>query len=66
MASDWSIQVPLSELAALAALPGKMEALQKENAQLRRELEALRMIQSQTLEQVADLRREMRKGKHGG
>jgi len=59
--ADWSIQIPLSELAALQALPTKMEALEAENKQLRREVEALRNIQSQTLQLVGDLRRDLRK-----
>jgi len=59
--ADCSIQIPLSELAALQALPTKMEALEAENKQLRREVEALRNIQSQTLQLVGDLRRDLRK-----
>lgn len=59
--ADWSIQIPLSELAALQALPGRIEELSNENKQLRREVEALRRIQSETMELVGDLRRELRK-----
>jgi len=59
--ADWSIQIPLSELAALQALPGRMEDLSNENKQLRREVEALRRIQMETMELVCDLRRELRK-----
>ena len=59
--ADWSIQIPLSELAALQALPGRMDELTSENKQLRREVEALRRIQSETMELVSDLRRELRK-----
>lgn len=61
MASDWSIQIPLSALVALQGLPAKMEALEKDNAQLRRELDALHALYSQTLQAFGDLRREMRK-----
>ena len=66
MADDWSIQVPLSVLVALQGLPGRMEALEKENAQLRREVDALRRINSDALQLLGDLRREVRKGNHGG
>ena len=59
--SDWSIQVPLSALMALQELPGRMDGLEKENAQLRREVEALRRINSDTLQTLGDLRREVRK-----
>lgn len=61
MGSDWSIQIPLSELVALQGLPARMEALEKDNAQLRRELNALHALYSQTLQSLADYRREMRK-----
>lgn len=61
-AQDWAIQVPLSALVALQALPERMNKLEAENAQLRRELEALRTIQSQTLQVLADTRRECMKG----
>lgn len=57
-ADDWTIQVPLSALVALQGLPGRMNKLEAENAQLRRELEALRNIQSETLQKLADIRRE--------
>lgn len=59
--SDWSIQVPLSALVALQAMPGRMELVEKDNAQLRKEVEALRRINSETLQVLGDLRREMRK-----
>lgn len=60
MASEWSISVPLSALVALEGLPGQMEKLTEENKQLRREIDALRRIQTDTLTLVADLRRELR------
>lgn len=58
--SEWSVSVPLSALVALEGLPGQMEQLKAENAQLRREIDALRRIQTDTLTLVADLRREIR------
>lgn len=66
MDNDWSIQVPLSALVALQALPGRMDGLEKENAQLRREVDALRRINSDALQLLGDLRREIRTGKYGG
>lgn len=59
--TDWSIQVPLSALVALQGLPGRMEQVERDNAQLRREVEALRRINSEALQALGDLRREMRK-----
>lgn len=55
---EWSLQVPLSALVDLQQLPERMKTLEAENKQLRRELEALRNIQSQTLQVIADMRRE--------
>ena len=55
---DWSIQVPLSALVELQELPERMKNLEAENKKLRRELDALRTIQSQTLQVIADMRRE--------
>lgn len=61
MASDWSIQIPLSELVSLQGLPARMGELEKENKQLRRELDALRGLYSQTLEVLGDIKSQMRK-----
>lgn len=61
MADGWSIQVPLSDLVALASLPSQMADLQKENVQLRRELNAVRSMLSETIELIGDLRRDIRK-----
>lgn len=55
---EWSLQVPLSALVELQELPERMKTLEAENKQLRRELEALRNIQSQTMQVIADMRRE--------
>lgn len=59
--ADWSIQIPLSELAALQGLPARMEALEKENKQLRREVEALRRVQSELMIVVGDIKTDLRK-----
>lgn len=61
MAGDWSIQIPLSELVALQGLPARMDGLEKDNEQLRRELEALRRLHSETLQAFGDFKRELRK-----
>lgn len=57
---EWTINVPLSALLALQELPAQMILLQDEMSQLRGELQALRNIQSQTLQLVADLKRSLR------
>ena len=61
MRADWSISIPLSELVALQGLPARMDGLEKENAQLRRELDALHALYSQSLQLLGDLRREVKK-----
>lgn len=55
---DWSVLVPLSALMALQELPAQMQQLKTENAQLRRELEALRNIQSQMMIKLGDALRQ--------
>lgn len=60
MDTPWTINVPLPALIALQDLPEQIVILQAEMAQLRRELEALRGIQSQTLQLVSDLRRALK------
>lgn len=57
---EWTINVPLSALLALQELPDQMVILRTEITQLRGELQALRNIQSQTLQLVADLKRSLR------
>lgn len=54
----WSIQIPLSELVALQGLPARMDGLEKENRKMRKELDALHALYSQTLQAFADYRRE--------
>ena len=61
-AADWTIQIPLSELVALQGLPAQMEELKAENKQLRRELEALRRIQSEMMMRLSDAIRERKSG----
>lgn len=58
--SEWLVQVPISDLVALQSLPGELVRLQKENEQLRRELDGVRRIQSETLQLVGDMRRKIK------
>ncbi len=58
--NEWTINVPLPALLALQELPTQMILLQDEMSQLRQQVEALRGIQSQTLQLVADLKRSLR------
>lgn len=59
--SDWLVQVPLSELVALKGMVEHLAKLDANNAQLRREVDALRNIQSEVMQLVGDLRREVSK-----
>ena len=57
---DWFLQVPLSTLVSLQQLPTDLDKMRVENAQLRRELEALRRMYFELLEKLSDLKRERR------
>lgn len=58
---DWLVQVPLSELVTLKNMTAEFEKLRAENAQLRREMDGLRRVQSETMQVLGDLKREFRK-----
>ena len=62
MADDWMVSLPLSQLLALKQQPEMFEQMKQENAQLRRELEALRNLFSELITQFGDIKRELRKG----
>lgn len=64
--ADWSITIPLSELAELMTLPARMVDMEAELKQARREIDALRQLNGQALLKIADLKNEMRKSTHGG
>lgn len=57
--NDWLVQVPLSQLLELKNSFEQQERIQQENAQLRREIEGLRRVQSETLIVLADLRKSV-------
>lgn len=59
--SDWTVSLPLSDLVALEALPGEMEKLKEDNAQLRREMDGLRLMFSEVMQQFGDVKRELKK-----
>lgn len=54
---DWLVQVPLGQLMELQNSLKVQKKLQDDNNQLRRELDGLRGILSQTMELLADMRR---------
>lgn len=58
--NDWLIQVPLTELLTLKNMTVEFDKLREENAQLRREIQGLRRIQSDMMELCGELRRALK------
>lgn len=54
---NWMVQVPINDLIALMNMKQEFDRMNAENNQLRREMEGLRRVQSETMELVGDLRR---------
>lgn len=54
--NNWMVQVPVDDLLALMGLEDELKNCRAENAQLRREMDGLRRIQSETMQVVGDLR----------
>ena len=54
---NWLVQVPINDLMALMNMKQEFDRISAENTQLRREMEGLRRVQSETMELVGDLRR---------
>lgn len=55
--ADWMVQVPVKDIIALMGLEDDLIRIKNENAQLRREVDGLRNIQSQCMQLLGDLRR---------
>lgn len=55
--SNWMVQVPVNDLLALMGLKDDLDRVTAENAQLRREMDGLRRIQSESMQVLGDLRR---------
>lgn len=62
MPGDWQVSLPLDELMALKQQPEKFVEMKKEIAQLRKELDAMRNLYSEMIQQFGDIKRELRKG----
>lgn len=62
MADNWLVSLPLEELVKLKQQQELFDEMKKENAQLRRELDALRNLYSEMIQQFGDIKRELRKG----
>ena len=57
---EWMVSIPLSDLNLLINQLENMEAIQNDNAQLRREMEGVRNMFSELLTAFGELRRELR------
>lgn len=53
---NWTINVPVNDLLALMGLEDELKQCRAENAQLRREMDGLRRIQSESMQVLGDLR----------
>lgn len=62
MADNWLVSLPLDELVKLKQQQELFDEMKKENAQLRRELDALRNLYAEMIQQFGDIKRELRKG----
>lgn len=56
-ASEWLVQVPLSQLVALQNMAHELEELREENVQLRRRMDGLHRTQYDTMEVIGELRK---------
>lgn len=61
MAGDWMVSLPLDELMKLKQQPEMFDQLREENAQLRRELDALRNLYCEMIQQFGDIKRELKR-----
>lgn len=58
--TNWMVQVPINDLMQLMQMKDNFDSMKQENAQLRREMEGLRRMQSEQMEVIGDLRRSLR------
>lgn len=58
-ASDWLVQVPLSQLVALQGMAHELEELREENEQLRNRMDGLHRTQYETMEVIGELRKSV-------
>ena len=58
--ANWMVQVPINDLMELMQMKDSFERMKEENSQLRREMEGLRLLQSETMTVVGDLRKSLR------
>lgn len=59
--SNWQVTLPIKDLMTLLTFAEEMERIEKENKQLRRELDGLRNMFSEVCQQFGDIKRELKR-----
>ena len=57
--SEWQVTLPIKELMSLIHFADDVERIEKENKQLREELEGLRNMFSEVCQQFGDIKRNL-------
>ena len=57
--SNWQVTLPIKDLMTLLTFAEDVERIEKENKQLRQELEGLRNMFSEVCQQFGDIKREL-------
>ena len=59
--SNWQVTLPIKDLMTLLTFAEDVERIEKENKQLRQELEGLRNMFSEVCQQFGDVKRELKR-----
>lgn len=59
--SNWQVTLPIKDLMSLLTFAEDVERIEKENRQLRQELEGLRNMFSEVCQQFGDIKRELKR-----
>lgn len=59
--SNWQVTLPIKDLMSLLTFAEDVERIEKENKQLRQELEGLRNMFSEVCQQFGDMKRELKR-----
>lgn len=59
--SNWQVTLPIKDIMSLLTFAEDVERIEKENKQLRQELEGLRNMFSEVCQQFGDIKRELKR-----
>ena len=59
--SNWQVTLPIKDIMTLLTFAEDVERIEKENKQLRQELEGLRNMFSEVCQQFGDIKRELKR-----